>query len=154
MRRNEREVANKDEIESIISHSDVCRVAITNENTPYIVTMNFGYTGGKNPCLYFHCANEGRKLDMIRRNNYVCFEMDTDHIIYKGEKGCDWGMKYSSVVGYGKIFFVEDYAEKIAGIGHIMDHYGSSGFYSFDEKVLAQTTVLRLDISEMTGKKK
>jgi nitroimidazol reductase NimA-like FMN-containing flavoprotein (pyridoxamine 5'-phosphate oxidase superfamily) len=154
MRRKEREVEDIAEIESIISRSDVCRVAIANNNIPYIVTMNFGYTGGENPHLYFHCAHEGRKLDMIRRNNYVCFGMDTDHAIFKDDKGCDWGMKYSSVVGYGKIFIVDDDTEKIAGLGHIMDHYGGSGVYSFDAKVLERTTVLRLEISEISSKRK
>ncbi|MBA4322006.1 MAG: hypothetical protein C0408_04240 [Odoribacter sp.] len=154
MRRNDSELAKIVDIESIISGSDVCRVAIANDNTPYIVTMNFGYVGGDKPHLFFHCAPEGRKLDMIRSNNYVCFEMDTDHAVYKGEKGCDWGMKYSSVVGYGRITIVNDVAEKIAGLGHIMGHYGGSGHYSFDENVLMRTTVLRLDISEMTGKRK
>lgn len=154
MRRKERELTDILEIESIISGSDVCRVAMANDNTPYIVSLNFGYVGGKNPCLFFHCANEGRKLDMIHRNNYVCFEMDTGHAIYKGEKGCDWGMKYSSVVGYGKISIVDEGAERIAGLGHIMNHYGGSGIHSYDDKVLSETTVLRLDISEMKGKKK
>ena len=154
MRRKEREVTDIKEIEAIISECDVCRIAIANNNTPYIVTMNFGYVGGENPHLYFHCATEGRKLEMIRNNNYVCFEMDTDHNIYKGKKGCDWGMEYSSVVGYGRIVFVDDEVEKYAGLSHIMDHYGGSGNYSYNEKVLAKTLVLRLDISEMTGKRK
>ena len=154
MRRKEREITDIVEIESIIYGSDACRVAFANNNTPYIVTMNYGYVGGKNPHLYFHCATEGRKLKMISNNNYVCFEMDTDHVVYKGEKGCDWGMNYSSVVGYGRIFIVDDKAEKIAGLGHIMDHYGGSGVYNYDEKVLLTTTVLRLDISEISGERK
>jgi nitroimidazol reductase NimA-like FMN-containing flavoprotein (pyridoxamine 5'-phosphate oxidase superfamily) len=154
MRRKEREITKISEIESIISKSDVCRIAIANENMPYIVTMNFGYSGGKAPSLYFHCAREGRKLDMMRQNNFVCFEMDTDHSIYKGEKGCEWGMNYSSVVGYGRISIVEDIAERLAGLNHIMNHYGGSGLYSYDEKVLARTTILKLEISEMSGKRK
>jgi nitroimidazol reductase NimA-like FMN-containing flavoprotein (pyridoxamine 5'-phosphate oxidase superfamily) len=154
MRRKDRELVSLSEIESIILRSDVCRIAIANDNTPYIVAMNFGYLGGEKPSLFFHCAHEGRKIDMLRRNNNICFELDTDHAIYEGEKGCDWGMKYSSVVGYGKIFIVEDVGEKNAGLGHIMDHYGGSGIYSYDEKVFSRTTVLRLDISEMSGKRK
>jgi len=154
MRRKERKLTDKEKIESIISSSDVCRIALANNNIPYIVTMNFGYVGGENQCLYFHCAPEGRKLEMIQRNNYVCFEMDTNHEIYKGEKGCDWGMNYASIVGYGKIFIVDDKVERNKGLGHIMDHYGGSGAYSFDELVLARTTILRLDITEITGKKK
>ena len=154
MRRKEREISEISEIESIITKSDVCRIAIANDNMPYIVTMNFGYSGGKNPKLFFHCATGGRKIDMMKRNNYICFEMDTDHEIFTGEKGCDWGMNYSSVVGYGKLSIVDGDAEKRAGLDHIMDHYGGSGVYSYDDQVLARTTVLRLDISEMTGKRK
>ena len=154
MRRKERELTDISEIESIIRASDVCRIAFANDNVPYIVTMNFGYVGGKNQCLYFHCAPDGRKLLMIRRNNYVCFEMDTHHVIFKGDKGCEWGMNYSSIVGYGKIFVVDNSKEKLAGLGHIMDHYGGSGVYSYDENVLTRTTILRLEISEITGKRK
>jgi nitroimidazol reductase NimA-like FMN-containing flavoprotein (pyridoxamine 5'-phosphate oxidase superfamily) len=154
MRRDDREITDLPAIEKIISDSDVCRIAMADGNTPYIVTMNFGYTGGEKPCLHFHCAPEGRKLEMIRKNNYVCFEMDCDHNIFTGEKGCDWGMNYNSVVGYGNIFIVQDQIEKKAGLTHIMNHYGGSGDYSFDEKVLDRTMVLRLEICEMTGKRK
>jgi nitroimidazol reductase NimA-like FMN-containing flavoprotein (pyridoxamine 5'-phosphate oxidase superfamily) len=91
---------------------------------------------------------------MLRINNYVCFELDTDHEVYTGKKGCDWGMKYSSVVGYGKIFAVTNEQERKEGLDHIMVHYGGKGNYSYDKKVLKKTTILRLEISEMTGKRK
>jgi uncharacterized protein len=154
MRRKEREIAEKAELESIIRSSDVCRVALANDNIPYIVTMNFGYVEGDNPCFYFHCAPEGRKIEMLKKNDYVCFEMDTDHKIYYGVKGCDWGMNFSSIIGYGRISIVSDHEERITGLNHIMNHYGGSGSYTFDEDVLLRTTILRLDISGMTGKKK
>jgi nitroimidazol reductase NimA-like FMN-containing flavoprotein (pyridoxamine 5'-phosphate oxidase superfamily) len=154
MRKKEREITNISDIESIISRADVCHVAFAVDDTPYIVTMNFGYTGGDRQYLFFHCANEGRKLDMMRKNNYVCFEIDTDHEVYTGKKECDWGMKYSSVVGYGRIFITTNEKERKEGMDHIMVHYGGRGNYSYDVKVLRQTTILRLEISEMTGKRK
>jgi uncharacterized protein len=153
MRRREREINDIESIELIISNSDVCRVAFADNNIPYIVVMNFGYSKEKNPCLWFHCANEGRKLEMIRKNNYVCFEMDTDHKIYGGEKGCDWGMKYSSIVGYGNISVVNDDVSRKSGLDFIMKHYGGDQNFTYDEKVLERTTILRLEITEMTGKK-
>jgi uncharacterized protein len=154
MRKKEREITDINDLDSIISRADVCRVAFAVNDTPYIVTMNFGYAGGDRQYLFFHCANEGRKLDMIRINNYVCFELDTDHEVYTGNKGCDWGMKYSSVVGYGRIFVATNEQERKEGLDHIMVHYGGRGNYSYDEKVLQKTTILRLEISEMTGKRK
>jgi hypothetical protein len=154
MRRKEREVSDPVSIEKIISKSDVCRVAFANNNIPYIVVMNFGYTGGDKPCLWFHCANEGRKLEMIKKNNYVCFQTDTDHKLHGGEKGCDWGMKYSSIVGYGNISVVTDPSMRKTGLDCIMKHYAGDQEFTYDEKVMGRTTILRLEITEMTGKKR
>jgi len=154
MRRADREIPEITLIEEIIQKADVCRVALANENIPYIVTMNFGYNPAPEQKLFFHCANVGRKLDMIRKNNYVCFEMDTDHEIYGGEKGCDWGMKFRSVVGFGIISIVTEREAKIQGFNCIMTHYGGEKEYTYDEKVLSRTTVLQLDINEIFGKRK
>jgi len=154
MRRADREIPEITLIEEIIQKADVCRVALANENIPYIVTMNFGYNPAPEQKLFFHCANVGRKLDMIRKNNYVCFEMDTDHEIYEGEKGCDWGMKFRSVVGFGIISIVTEREAKIQGFNCIMTHYGGEKEYTYDEKVLSRTTVLQLDINEISGKRK
>ncbi len=154
MRRSDREISSIRDVEDIINNSDVCRIAFADNNSPYIVTMNFGYVISPNKLLYFHCANEGKKLEMIRRNNYVCFEMDIDHLILKGERSCDWGMKFRSVVGFGKIQIVEELTEKILGMNSIMAHYGGTAPFNFDENIFNRTTILRLEIAEMSGKMK
>jgi nitroimidazol reductase NimA-like FMN-containing flavoprotein (pyridoxamine 5'-phosphate oxidase superfamily) len=154
MRRKDRELTGPDEIEQIISRADVCRIALADNNIPYIVTLNFGYSGGDKACFYFHCAGEGRKLDMIRKNNFVCFELDTDHELYEGEKGCDWGMRFSSVVGYGHISIVENMESRIKALDSIMSHYSERKGFSYDERVLENTTILKLEISGMTAKRK
>jgi uncharacterized protein len=154
MRRKERELTETILIEDIILKADVCRIAMANDNIPYIVTMNFGYSAEPEPELFFHCANEGRKLEMIAKNNFVCFEMDTDHEIFKGPKGCDWGMKYSSIIGNGHITVLKEKEERKAGLDLIMKHYGGDREFIYDEKVFARTTILRLKIKEMTGKRR
>ena len=154
MRRKDREITDREVIEDIISRADVCRVSFADNNIPYMVTMNFGYTAEETSCLWFHCASAGRKLDFLGRNNYVCFEMDTDHRLYEGTDGCDWGMKFSSVVGYGRIVIVEDTHNRLAGLGAIMKHYTGRDDFNYNDSILRNTTVLRLDIEEMTGKRK
>jgi uncharacterized protein len=154
MRRNDREVSGTNEVEEIIRKADVCRIAFANDNMPYLVTLNFGYSSSPVQSFYFHCANEGKKLDMIRKNNYVCFELDTDHQLITGSNSCDWGMTFSSIVGYGNISIITEKEEKKAGLNHIMDHYGASGESSYNDSILERTTVLRLDVEQMTGKKK
>jgi uncharacterized protein len=153
MRRNERRITDLREIESVISHADVCRIALADNNIPYIVTMNFGYKGGLVPTIFFHCADEGRKLEMIRKNNYVCFEMDTDHQLINGIEACDWGMKYSSVVGYGNITIITDEALKKEGFDIIMNHNAGNGKFKYDRDILRRATILQLTISEVSGKK-
>ena len=76
MRRKDREIDNTEEIESIIQDADVCRIAFSDENTSYIVALNFGYKKGNPSKLYFHSARTGRKIDLIKKNNFVCFQMD------------------------------------------------------------------------------
>jgi len=153
MRRKDRQVYDVMDLEMIISRSDVCRIAFADNNMPYIVTMNFGYSGGENRVFYFHCAGEGKKLDMISKNNFVSFEFDTDHKLYGGKKGCDWGMKFRSVVGYGNIDIITDHTEKIKAFNIIMDHYVPGKKFIFDNDSVNEAKILKLAISEMTGKK-
>jgi nitroimidazol reductase NimA-like FMN-containing flavoprotein (pyridoxamine 5'-phosphate oxidase superfamily) len=152
MRRKEREITDIQELEGIIKDCDVCRVALADGNVPYIVTMNFGYSAD-NGIIYFHSALEGKKIDMMRKNDYVCFAMDTDHVLRTGKNACDFGMSYSSVVGYGNISIVKDHAERVSGLNHIMSHYAGKGEFSYKSDVIGRTLVLRLDIKEMTGKR-
>lgn len=154
MRREDREIKEVIDLESVIAGSDVCRVAFADNNVPYIIPLNFGYTGGDHPSFWFHCANEGKKIEMMKKNNSVCFELDTDHAIYEGEYGCDWGMKYSSVVGYGKLSVVTEEESRKYGLDCIMSHYSGKTGFVYDERVMGNTTVLRLEVSEMTGKRK
>ncbi|HOW10519.1 MAG TPA: pyridoxamine 5'-phosphate oxidase family protein [Bacteroidales bacterium] len=153
MRRSEREITDQKEIEQIFESADVCRIAFADNNVPYIVTMNFGFSGFHSPALYFHCAGEGKKLEMIRKNNHVCFEMDTDHELCEGHGACDFGMKYRSVVGWGRMRIITDEQEKIKGLDHIMSHYSGKTGFSYDRSTLARMLVLKLEISRMTGKR-
>lgn len=153
MRLREREINGIDEIEAIISRCDVCRIALADDNIPYIVTMNFGYRGGADKKLFFHSAGDGRKIDMIRKNNHVCFEMDTDHDLKSGREACDFSMKYSSVVGWGDIFIVNDDEEKREALNSIMKHYTNLSEFIYKEDVFNKTTLLKLVIKTMTAKK-
>jgi len=105
MRRRDREISDAEEISSIIRRSMVCRLAMTDGESPYIVPMRFGFDGER---LYFHSAAEGLKLEIIRRNLNVCFEFDIDVELAPSERICDIGMRYRSVIGYGTARFVTD----------------------------------------------
>lgn len=149
MRRSEKELKSRDEIEAVLKKATVCRLGLADGNIPYVVPLNFGFNGNS---LYFHSAKEGRKLDIIRRNNNVCFEMDADQAFVPAEKGCNWSLKYRSVIGNGKACFVDAPAEKIAALKIIMAHY-SDKQYDFTAEEAARVAVVRIDIESLSGKK-
>jgi nitroimidazol reductase NimA-like FMN-containing flavoprotein (pyridoxamine 5'-phosphate oxidase superfamily) len=153
MRKKEREIKDISEIENVIKSSDVCRIAFANDNLPYLVTMNFGYSGGNDKKLYFHCAREGKKLEMIKKNNYVCFEFDTDHDLHEEKTACGFGMGYRSVVGWGRIEIIDEDEGKKQGLNQLMAQYSDRDNFLYDKEILDKCLVLRLDIIEMKGKK-
>jgi len=154
MRKKDREIKDTKELEEILQKADVCRIAFAVDGIPYIVTMNFGHVWKDRLTLYFHCAKEGKKLELLKRNSTVCFEMDIDHQLVEAANACDWGMKYRSIVGLGLLEKVEEETEKKKGLDFIMDHYGFNGKKEYDEKVLNTTEILKLTVTEFTGKKK
>ena len=87
MRRKDREVTDRQEIIKIIENCQCCRIGFQDDGEVYIVPLNFGFEYDEERyVLYFHGAKEGRKIDLIAKNPFVGFEMDTNHEIYaKGD---------------------------------------------------------------------
>ena len=148
MRKKEREIKDRKVIDDIIRRCSVCHLAMCDDGQPYVVPLNFGYDGSN---LYFHCAPEGRKIDIIRKNNRVGFEFDILHEIVKAEKACDWGAKYESVIGSGSAEIVDDLETKKTALECIMRQYGSE-LKDFSDEILKKTLVFRVRIQEISGK--
>lgn len=153
MRRKDREITDSAEIRRIIADCDCCRLAFSVEGgAPYIVPLNFG-VGDDGKSLYFHSASEGRKLDLLRQNPVVGFEMDTDHKLNQGKTPCNCSFCFSSVIGSGRLIVLTDTAEKITALGKIMEHYCGEDKHEFPPEMVQATTVLKLEITDMTCKK-
>mgnify|MGYP001407197803 CR=1 FL=1 len=150
MRRGEKAVIEQGEIEKILKAGRVCQLAFAAEPAPYLVTLNYGYADG---ALYFHSAPEGRKLDLARENPIVGFTVALDLGLVRGEgtQACDWSTRYRSVVGYGRLVFLDRDVEKQHGLDMIMAQY-ASGSFSYSARALAATQVYRLEIIEQTAK--
>ena len=137
------------EIEALLGEAQVVRIALADENGPYIVPLCFGYEPG---ALYIHSSHKGKKIEMVRSNPRVCFEADICNGVVKADRPCSWGMRYRSVIGYGRAEVLAGAEEKRHGLGCIVQHYGS-GTYEFSEAELGSVTVIRIVIESMTGKK-
>jgi nitroimidazol reductase NimA-like FMN-containing flavoprotein (pyridoxamine 5'-phosphate oxidase superfamily) len=138
----------KEVIESIIRQATVCRIAMSDDNQPYVVPVSFGYEDGT---LYFHSSAGGKKIDILRKNNAVCVEFDVDQEITKAESACQWGIKYRSVIGFGQAFFVSTEEEKRRALDIIVAHYGGDP-QDYPTATLERTAVVRIEIQSATAK--
>jgi len=148
MRRKEKEITEASAIEAIIKKSLVCRLALSDDNSPYIVPLCFGY---RDKVLYFHGSPKGKKIDIIRRNQRVCFEFDINTEIVKAEDACHWSMNYQSVIGFGKAVLLEGLDEKRNGLNIIMSQYSDRTF-QFNDATLKGIIGIKVEIESMTGK--
>ena len=154
MRRKDREIKEKSAQLAILENSETIRIAFAVHNEPYIVAMSFGFIWESKLAVYMHCASEGKKLDMMRHNNSVCFQMDTDTLLVVAPLSCRWNLQYSSIIGRGTLSEVTDEDERLKGLNLIMKNYGKKGRNNFAADILQNTTVLRLDVHEITAKQR
>lgn len=152
MRRSDREITDLDNIVEIMKKCDVCRVAFFDDDYPYIVPLNFGLSYQDNIItLYFHGAREGKKLDLLSKNNKVCFEMDCSHQLVTGDLACEYSMNYESVIGFGCLTVLEN-TEKRMALDAMMQQYTKNMNFTYDERALNAVTVFKLTVDQVTGK--
>jgi len=150
MRRGQNEVKDIDKIYEIIKKCDVIRIGMSVDNIPYIVPLNFGF---KNNIFYFHGAKEGRKMDMIKANPNVCFELDTNHeLIGDSDRACDWTMKFTSIMGSGTMKIIEDIPSKIKALNILMQGHGGNESYEYSDKMLERIGIMKLEVETITAK--
>ncbi|NLT73739.1 MAG: pyridoxamine 5'-phosphate oxidase family protein [Chloroflexi bacterium] len=152
MRRTDREILERERIDSIIRRCGVCRLGVVSEGEPYVVPLSFGYDGS---AVYLHMAGSGRKLDALRTGQQVCLEWDLPGRVQRGEDACAWGQAYESVIAYGRPEIVEDQAGRRRGLELLMSHYAGepqTGSWDMRESVLARTVVVRVVLDRVSGK--
>ena len=155
MRRNDREVTDIGGIEEILKMCKICRLAMVDDGMPYVVPLNFGYTilDGNVLELYFHSALEGRKLDVLRRNNKVCAEISHEGEPLYAEVPCKSGTYYSSVIGFGEATIIEDVDEKCKALAVLFKHQADREV-TFTAEQAATVCVFKVVSTDFTGKQK
>jgi len=150
MRRSDKEIGPREEIDAIIRSAEVCRLAFAADNEPYVVPISFGYDGA---ALYIHTAKTGRKIDFIERNSRVCFEFESNVKLRKDEgDACKWTFSFESVIGYGTVTELASVDDKARGLNEIMRHY-SGREWDIEPPQVKTTRVWRIAIDSVTGKR-
>ena len=144
-------ITDKSEMFQVIEKCKVCYVSMVDQNNmPYVVPFNFGFRDG---FIYLHSSQNGKKMDILRKNNNVCIAFSTDHQLkYQNEAvGCSYAMRFRSVLAYGQIEFIEEPKDKIEAMNIVMRNYTDREF-TFNAPAIREVCAYRVVISEMTGK--
>lgn len=149
MRKANQEIKDTSIIQEILRTSKICRIGMIDNGLPYVLPFNYGYDKNQ---IYIHCAPIGKKIDLLRANPTVCFEIEQKADILKNEKACKWATSYRSIIGYGKIDILNDYSQKQRGLEIIMAHNGSPDSIDFEPKQVDSVLILKLEINSMTAK--
>ena len=152
MRRKDREIQNQAEILDILNRCDTVRIAMQGNPYPYVVPVSFGVeeTDGK-AILYFHCAQQGLKVDLLKENNSVCIEGDIFYKVETTEHGIT--ARYESVIGFGKCDFITDAEEIKHGLTVLLEHYGYHE-YPLDRCIgTSHLLVGKVVLNQITGKR-
>lgn len=149
MRRQEKEITDSSIIREILAKSEICRLGFVDNEEAYIVPVNYAYEDG---IIYIHSATGGRKVDLIKRNSRVSFEIEYSNEIIKAGTPCEWSARYRSIMGKGNIIIEEDPVLKKKGLDLIVTRYGSNIELNYDESLFSRTILLILKIESITGK--
>ncbi len=150
--RRERLVTDIDKVLDILNKSKVIHLGLVDGDEPYVVPMNYGYTyENEKLTIWLHGATTGRKLDVIRKNPKVFFEMECDLIPFEGDVACKYGLSYSSLMGKGIATIIEDSAEKQRALSILMKTQVDMDF-EFNEKLASVVGIVKIEVSEFTAK--
>lgn len=153
MRRKDKEITDKNEIEDILSTAMVGRLGTCANGIPYITPVNFTYDS-KASRIFLHCANEGRKLENIRVNQNVCFEVEEVTNVLVKQPTCASSVAYRSVILFGRIKILTDLNAKNEALQQLASKYAPQNpKVPFTEAMLNKTNVLEIEIQEMTAKR-
>jgi nitroimidazol reductase NimA-like FMN-containing flavoprotein (pyridoxamine 5'-phosphate oxidase superfamily) len=148
MRRKDREKPR----EFALAVTDKCAYAVmatvNPDGSPYCIPLSITR---EDEWLYFHCAQEGQKIDNLRHQNKVCVTcVGNVRVIPKA-----FGLEYESAVINGTAEEIIDKEEKIRALAIISRRYtpdDMDGFNEAIERSIDRTAVWKIHIDGIFGK--
>ena len=125
----------------------------TGEPTPYCLPLSLVRVGEE---LYFHCAHQGRKTDLLRRSPQVCVTFVGDDRPFFAHPAM-YSTRFQSVIVTGTASEVTDPTEKTGALRALcqkMTPDAMDGFPTAIERSLAATAVWKIHMEEISGKAK
>lgn len=152
IRRKEKEIKDRKEIISILEQAKYITIAMSWNDEPYLVTLNHGYDRNQN-CIYFHCATEGKKIDILNENDKVWGQALIDKGYVQG--ACDH--LYATAHFMGRVSFPANFEEKKHALEvmiHALDDNPAKLIKKqLTKKSITEVNIGRIDVEYMSGKK-
>lgn len=152
MRRKEKAIESIEEMQHILETAKYITIAMCEDNEPYLVTLSHGYDPEEH-CIYFHCASEGKKIDILKKNNIVWGQAIIDDGYVQG--ACDH--LYATTQFRGKVVFLDDFEEKKVALENMINKLDDKpeevAEKQLTEKSINRVTIGRIDIEYMSGKR-
>ena len=150
MRRKDRLIESRQEVDAIIAGSDVCRLALAVNDEPYLVPLSFGYDGD---AIYLHTARKGKKIEYFKGNNKVCFEFERNvRYVRDGNGACNSTFVFESVIGYGTISELVSNDQKAYALRQIARHYAETSD-DFPDDQIKKVRVWKISVDSVAGKR-
>jgi hypothetical protein len=150
MRRKNKQITDSSEMLDILASNRICRLGLSEGGQPHIFPMNYGYHDNK---IYLHSALAGKKMDIIKANNRVCFEISDSIELANSQTACNFGTRYRSIIGFGTIHQVIEPAQKDAALKLIMKQQTGVHAWDIPEDALNKVAILKIEIDTLTAKK-
>ncbi|MFW9909443.1 MAG: pyridoxamine 5'-phosphate oxidase family protein [Candidatus Thorarchaeota archaeon] len=151
MRRKEKAITDRGQLVHILRSAKYVTIAMSLENEPYLVTLSHGYDESKN-CIYFHCAQEGKKIDILKRNNLVWGQALLDYGYAHGK--CDH--HFATTQFRGRVTFVTDLEEKRYALTIMVNQLEENPQIviseQFNDSSIRKVNIGRIDIDYLSGK--
>jgi len=143
-------IHNREEIDKIIRACKTCYLAMSDNDFPYVLPMNFALDGDS---VILHSAQSGRMWETLKRNQNVCINwIIGEELAWQDVKvGCSYRVKSKSVLVEGKVEFVDDFDEKTRCMNLLMGQYSDREF-KFSKPAIENVVIIKVAIEKISAK--
>ena len=143
-------IENREEIEQVIRACKTCYLAMSENDLPYVLPMNFALDGDS---VILHSAQSGRMWETLQKNPKVCINWILgEELAWQDiQVGCSYRVKSKSVLVEGPVEFVEDYDEKYRCLKLIMKQYSDRDF-EFNVPAVNNVGIIKVQINKISAK--
>ncbi|RXJ93515.1 nimA protein [Malaciobacter molluscorum] len=151
--RTKKHLLTQEQIDNLLYRTEVGRLGTySQDGYPYVLPLHFVYFDNK---IYMHGLPKGKKIDNIKFNSNVCFEIDEMiSLLYEGvENPCDVNTEFNSIILRGTASLINDFDEKYNALLKIVEKFTPHlTNKQLPPKMVKATAVIKIDILDYVGR--